>query len=664
MLGEYIVFGVLFYFLSLFSSSVVALIDRPFFKATWLFVLSNTIGFLSGIMYFIGFFNQKITCAHFDWFLHFAPQITPLSAIFFVIVSGVSAIVGVYSVRYLKLYEGSYDPRIVQFLMSLFVLGMQGVIFANNTFSFVFFWEVMSITSFFLVFSDRSRQSISAAFLYFIMTHLGASAILGGFLILGGGSFFFDLADIRHASQELSPALRNGVFLLFIFGFGSKAGLVPFHIWLPEAHPQAPSNISALMSGLMLKVAIYGFAVVMLAMGDVSAWIGLVVLFLGLLSSVVGVLYAVVERDIKRAFAYSSIENMGVIFAMFGLAIYFFAQNSSVSVIGFSIVAFALFHAISHALFKTALFLSSGVVINRVHTKSLDAMGGIAKMMPIFSFGFLFATLSALPIPPFGTFYGEWGFIQNVINAMRDMIMMPQTIILLLGALTVIGLVSGLAIFAMVRIFSISMLGLSHHDDMEKRDEKNDYLLIVPIIVLGGAVLTCGFFAQKIINALVLTIYNAKNISLEEIYDPVHHMAFTIGWLIILCGMVMFLLKKWTDKNTGKRIYHTWDCGQLINVTMQYSATAFCAPIRFFFLTFIGRKKTMTSQPVIASNPWIVKNTFRLSIRPKWSDILYAPIAKSLLFIADRTRFVQSGRIQYYILALLLALIFTFIFAL
>lgn len=666
MLGQCIVFGVTFYFLSLLFSGVFAIVGRSFVKATWLFVFSNVIGFLFSAIYFFEFFGQNIILARFDWFLQFTPQLTPLSAIFFLIVSGVSAVVGVYSVRYLTLYEDLYSPRIIQFLMSFFVLGMQGVLIANNTFSFMFFWEIMSITSFFLVFSDRSQQSISAAFLYFIMTHLGASAILGGFLILGGGSFFFDLENIRSASQELSPTALSCAFLLFTFGFGSKAGLVPFHVWLPEAHPQAPSNISALMSGLMLKIAVYGFITIMLTMANVPAWAGLIVLFLGLLSSVVGVLYAVVERDMKRAFAYSSIENMGIIFVMLGMAIYLLAQDSYVNahMIAYSIVAFAILHAISHALFKTALFLSSGVVINRVHTKSLDAMGGIAKMMPFFAFGFLMVILSSLPIPPFSTFFGEWGFIQNIIIAMREMIGETGALVLFLVILTISGMVSGLAIFAMVRIFSISMLGLPHHLDMESRDEKEDHLLIFPIVFLGLVVFALGFFAQTILNSLFVSVYTMANYVHMVSYENLHTSSYFIGSVIILFFMAMYMLKKVISFNQKEREYHTWDCGQPINATMQYSATAFAAPIRFFFLTFIGRNKIMQSKPIIESNPWIREHIFTLSIRSKWSDILYVPIAKFLLFFAEKIRFVQGGRIQYYILFLLFALIFTLIFTL
>lgn len=662
MLEQCIIYGVGFYFVSLVTSGFLALVSKSFEKATWLFVFSNAIGFLSGVLYFVFFAGQRIIFFNFDWFLHFNPQINPLSAVFFIITSGISALVGIYSIRYLKLYQKSYSPSLVQFLMSFFVLGMQGVLLSNNSFGFLFFWELMSIASFFLVLSDRSNDSIKAAFLYFIMTHLGASAILGGFLILGNGSILFDLNNIGAASQNLSPAFSSLAFALFIFGFGSKAGLVPFHVWLPEAHPQAPSNISALMSGLMLKIAIYGFIFVILEFYEIPAWAGLAVIFLGLLSGVVGVLNAATKRDIKTALAYSSIENMGIIFTMLGLSIYLLTNNTH-PIIAYSLIAFAILHVISHALFKTALFLSSGIIINRLHSKSLDRMGGLAKILPIFAGAFLLAILGSLPLPPFGTFYGEWGLIQNIISLLGLSDSTPGFMSLLLLILTTVGLISGLAIFAMIKIFSLSMLGLPHNEDLERRSEKSDYLLIIPIFILGLSVFLVGTFASSIIPSLALQLEGFG------VADPSHLGAINISSLsigigIIVLGLLIYLVNKILFNKKKERYYKTWDCGQAIDATMQYSATAFVAPIRFFFTPFVGREISIKSEPIIVTNPWIRRYHFKLFIKPIWTDTFYNPVAKSVMLLAQKMRFIQSGRIQYYVLFLLFALIFTLIFAL
>jgi len=413
----------------------------------------------------------------------------------------------------------------------------------------------------------------------------------------------------------------------------------------------------------MLKISIYGFILVILGFQTFPAWAGVTVLFLGLLSGLVGALNAVTKKDIKTALAYSSIENMGIIFTMLGLAIYLLSINQN-SIMAFGMIAFAIMHVISHSLFKTALFLSSGGIISRVHEKSLNKMGGIAKLMPIFAGAFLIAVLGSLPIPPFGTFYGEWGLIQIIISLLHQNVSNPDVIALLLLILTSAGLISGLAIFAMIKIFSLSMLGLPHNQNMEKRPEKDDYLLIAPIFVLGAGVLTVGVFASSILPRLTTQLRNFASININNSLEIRGDFSLWIFLSIIFLGAFVYLIDKLFFTNKGIRRYRTWDCGQPIDVTMQYSATAFMAPIRFFFLSFVGRKKEIKAVPIVASNPWIKKYSFKFYIKSVWSDALYEPIAKGLFLLAEKIRFVQSGRIQYYVLFLLFALIFTLIFAL
>lgn len=665
MLENLVIYGVGLYFAGLVLSALIAL-SRNFFKqAGVVFVLANLIGFLAGATYLWFFSQGEFVLANFNWFFGFAPTLSLLSGLFFTLISLVAALVGVYSLKYLPLYEKTYDKTTVQALTAVFVLGMQGVFLANNAFGFLFFWEVMSISSFFLVMADGSLESVRAAFLYFIMTHLGASAILGGFLILSQGSLVFDLQNITAASGALSPAMLALTFLLFLFGFGSKAGLVPFHVWLPEAHPQAPSNISAMMSGLMLKVAVFGFISVVFKLANLPAWAGLVVITLGLLSGVVGVLYALIEKDLKRIFAYSSIENMGIIFTMLGLALYLLSKNISgeTSLVASIIIALGIFHALSHAFFKTALFLSSGVVINMTHSKSLEIMGGIAKVAPVFSFVFLFAILGSLPLAPFGTFYGEWGFIQAIINLFRGTLLGANVSVLLLVVLTLMSLVSGLAIFAMIRVFGISMLGLNRNKHLEVRAEKENTLLIAPIAVLIGALLFLGVFAKPLLNWLAGGLQ--LNIAATEIVKV--GSSFSSAWAFVaLAGILLItiLVKRMILPRNIEREYHTWDCGQPIDETMEYSATAFSAPIRFFFLRFLGSTKMIKSTLVIETNPWVRKYSFALVITSVWKEKLYQPIAAIFKLLSDRIRIIQGGRVQYYLAFLLATLIISLIIAL
>jgi hydrogenase-4 component B len=586
----------------------------------------------------------------------FKPTLGFLSAIFLTVISFVSGLVGVYSIRYLEAYQATYNKYSVHFLMALFVFGMQAVVLANNTFSFMFFWEVMSLSSFFLVLADKSKESFSAAFLYFIMTHLGASAILGGFLILGNGSLLFDFSMISDASRALSPLLLSVSFGLLLFGFGSKAGLVPFHVWLPEAHPQAPSNISALMSGLMLKVAIYGFLLVILEFSSLPVWSGLVVIALGLVSGLIGALYAALESDIKRAFAYSSIENMGIVFTMVGLAMYLknFYEATPLFGLFIPLVVFAIFHAISHAFFKTALFLSSGVIISRVHSRSLEVMGGFAKALPLFSFVFLLAIFGALPVPPFATFFGEWGFIHALVVLLSGAAVQKTLIAVLVVILSAIGLIGGLAAFAMVKIFAISMLGLPRDKKHEIKPEQGDNLMIMPIGILVSSVVALGIFAKPLIASLTSHLTNSSAGA-----ATVGAQFSSLGLFLLVAGSLLFayLFDLLFAREKGERPYHTWDCGQPINATMEYTSSAFVAPIRFFFASLIGRTRSVTSEPVVATNVWIRKYSFYLRIHPALKDTLYRPVINLFLAWAEKAKTIQSGRIQYYLLLLLVTLI-------
>lgn len=661
MSDNLILYCVAVYFVAMSVAGVSALSKKLFRKSLLLFVGANLLGFSAGAAYMFGFRGENLVLAQFDWFFHFAPTLTLLSAIFFTLVSLIAALVGVYGIRYLEIYKNIYNPRLTQFLTAFFVLGMQGVLFANNTFSFLFFWELMSITSFFLVIADRTKESVKAAFLYFIMTHLGASAILGGFLILGQGVLLFDFGKIASMTASMSPDLVAMAFLLFLFGFGSKAGLVPFHVWLPEAHPQAPSNISALMSGLMLKIAVYGFIKVVFSFALLPDWAGLVVIFLGLLSGFVGVLYAVIERDIKRAFACSSIENMGIIFTMLGVALYLLAQGEvgEMTVMAGVVLSFAILHAINHAFFKTGLFLASGVVLSRFHSKRLEVMGGLAKLMPLFSFAFLLVILASLPLPPFGTFFGEWGFIQGMIALLYSPALPINFLVVILIILALLGLISGLAVFAMVKIFGISMLGLPRSGHIEEKTEKSDYIMIIPILVLGLGVVMLGFFSKNVIAWLMgyagfLTantpsvVAAGKQLSSESLF-------LTLAFFLIMA----YVIKRIFVKGGLERSYQTWDCGQPIDASMEYTSSAFSAPIRFFFLNILGRDKILKSTPVVETNSWIRNYEFTLSLKSVWKDRLYEPIAKVFGFVADGMKKIQGGRIQYYLLFFLGTLIVT-----
>ncbi len=627
--------------------------------------LSNLIGFLASIVFLFGFAGRELLFFKTDSFfaLHFS--LNYLSAIFLTLVSGISGLVAIYGVEYLNRFKNIYNINNVQALISVFVFGMGGVLLVGNIVGFMIFWEIMSFASFFLVMSDHTRESSRAAFIYLIMTHLGAGAIFGGFLLLSGGSLGFELSEIAVASKNISPNLAVLAFLLLFFGFGSKAGLIPFHIWLPEAHPQAPTNVSALMSGLMLKIAIYGFIKTALVFFDLPVWTTVLVMALGIISALLGALHAVVEKDIKKAFAYSSIENMGIIFLMLGVAMYIISKESAIDIpmTAVSLITFAVFHAINHAVFKTGLFLSSGVIISKTHSKSLDVMGGIAKKMPTFSFIFMVIILTSAALPPLGTFYGEWGFIRSIIELLHIYGTSLASVSIFLIILSAFSLASGLAVFAMVRIFGLSMLGLSRNE-IKNEEKNNDTLLIFPLAIIGAVIAFLGVFAGDILRELSDNLSGAIFAKSESSAVILISSVQLFGAVIVFLILAIFVRKIVLRKNKREREYQTWDCGQPINSGMEYTATAFSAPIRFYFLPLLRRNKQIVSVPVVSSNPWIVNTTFSLNITSAWQQKIYRPAIEYVFWLAEKIRLLHAGRIQYYLLFLLVSIIITLIIAL
>ncbi|MBI2453415.1 hypothetical protein HYV56_01785 [Candidatus Peregrinibacteria bacterium] len=568
-----------------------------------------------------------------------------LSAIFFFLVNTVGFLTVLYGFRYIFNEKSHYNISYLQFLSALFILGMQMVVLSTTPLFFIFAWEIMSFSSFLLVMADLKIQSVRPALFYLIMTHLGASAILAGFLLLSKGVFNLNFNQLGLSASGLPAKTILTAFLLFFFGFGSKAGLFPFHGWLPEAHPQAPSHISALMSGIMLKVAVYGFLRVILYMLPIlPLWVGFLVVIVGLFSAIFGVFYSVIETDIKRILAFSSIENLGLIFSIIG--IYLIAQNQQMVLLAqFSMIA-VLYQSISHAFFKSGLFLVAGIAGQAFHTRNIEKMGGMARKMRIFSFAALLLSLTAAALPPSGAFVGEWLVIQSIINTVFSGIFSVK--ILLLGTLISFGLVAGIAVFSMVRFFGIGFLAESRSPNAEISHEPGVEMLF-PVAFLSFVAFLLGAFSKPIID-----IIGEDSSFIPLTFNP-------MILLVILLGLFLFALLFRRSGSTMKneRLYHTWDCGQPINASMEYTATTFSAPIRFFFRTILRANKKITAYPIIDTNPWLVKKSIHLEINPIWDQYFYNPLVCSITFLSSTVRRLQNGNIQFYITLILISLVIT-----
>lgn len=659
MIPTWITFGCLVPLAGSLLAAIIALAKYPGAHRLSLSLLAlvNAIGFISSVAFLLAE-SSGVVLRQTPLFYGSVLAIDPLSALFYAVVCLVASLSAVYAMRYVSL-EYPHDAHRINFFSALFVFGMLGVLLAGNPVGFLFFWEVMSIAPFFLVMTHKDAASTRAALFYLIMTHLGAGALLAAFAFVSNGYIFASFGELSAGDVFVSPAAMIAAFVLFLFGFGSKAGLVPFHVWLPEAHPQAPSHVSALMSGVMLKIAVYGFLrMLLLFFPALPAGFGIAVIAIGLLSALYGVLYAVLERDVKRTLAFSSIENIGLIFVMIGTSM--LAQSVGLPSLAAAALLAALFQSVCHAIFKSGLFMGAGVMVHAVQSRSLEKMGGLAKRMPLFSFVMLLLILGAAALPPFGAFAGEWFFLQALVQALGEA---PLGIgFVFVGVLSGFALTAGLAVYAMVKLFGIGFLGAARSPEAEAAKEPSAGLL-VPIAVLAMLTLLLGVGAALWMYGLLPIIAAALPTGLPATSGAL----FTPGWIaLILATMLAFAIaaRSWLSNRAHERTYHTWDCGQPITSGMEYTATAFSGPVRFMFRPFLRIRKHVHVTPLSETNPWIARRELVLNLRSVWFDLLYTPVVNIALRLSSAVKRVQSGIMQMYIGLILLALVVTMIVAL
>src|SRR5581483_9757608 len=411
---------------------------------------------------------------------------------FFLILIGLGAIpAAIYGAGYSKAYEdGRASLGQLGVMFNFFLLSLSLVTMADNVLTFLLMWEGMSLTSYFLVITEANEPgTLRAGVWYVAMTHAGLALLLAAFaLLMSGGSGSF--ADLRANAALLSPAARNAVFVLAFLGFGSKAGLVPLHVWLPMAHPAAPSHVSALMSGVMIKLGVYGMLRVTLdLLGGGPAWWGTIVMLAGALSALIGILYALMENDLKRLLAYSSVENIGIVFIGVGAGLIFEARGMQAAA-ALALIA-ALCHALNHAAFKGLLFMGAGSVLHATHTRDLNLMGGLIKRMPWTSACFLIGAIAISGLPPLNGFVSEWLLFQSLLPGVT----LPQPVVAALVTIAVglLALTGGLVVAGFVKAFGITFLaiprseaaGHAHESGMPMRIGMG--MLAAACVVLGLA---------------------------------------------------------------------------------------------------------------------------------------------------------------------------------
>jgi hydrogenase-4 component B len=571
-----------------------------------------------------------------------------LSAFFLLVIFSVSLLAAVYSYHYLDRPERSLGIAAHYLFFSLLTVSMALVVVAGDMLSFMLAWEGMSISSFFLVMHHYgSEDNRKAGYLYFVYAHVGAMLILAAFgmLYAASGSLAFALPP------GASPALKAVVFTLALIGFASKAGAFPLHAWLPHAHPAAPSHISALMSGVMIKTGIYGILRIYSLLQWHSPLCGQAVLGLGLLSGVLGVVYAIGQHDLKRLLAYHSVENIGIILIGMGIGMLGVSAGQPImAVLGF---AGALLHVLNHALFKSLLFLNAGMVLKSTGTRTLDRLGGLLKGNKITGVTFLVGSLAISGLPPFNGFVGEFLIY---LGAFRGVGLGGWSFVS--GLLAVIGLavIGGLALACFTKVFGIVFQGEPRSRAAGEAAESGTSMLL-PMVALAAACTAIGIFPNTFVAA---AIRGASAVGMGYGRLPLEPFLQMTGQItrasaLLLClGMACFALRRLLYR--GKTVAHgsTWGCGfTRPNARMQYTAASYAASILEFFRPVAPQHEDLHG--VAGRFPPAAR--YHCQVQDPAEFLLQQTIVRWVLAFFDRLRWIQHGDIHLYIGYILLAIV-------
>ncbi|HEY3361420.1 MAG TPA: proton-conducting transporter membrane subunit [Methanosarcina sp.] len=558
-----------------------------------------------------------------------------LSAGFILLIATVVSGVSIYSVEYVEHAKSEARKSLQAALTNLFILAMLIVVLAGNMIGFLFFWEIMSLSSLMLVLHDyTSEENKKAGLFYFIMTSLSTAFLFMGFISLFRLTGSAEFGQLNYPTSVLTLP-----FLCFFTGFGIKAGLVPFHKWLPYAHPAAPSSISALMSGVMLKVAIYGFLRFLLSVSAPELWWGTLILIAGTLSAVLGVIYALKESDIKRLLAYSSIENIGIIFV--GIGLYLIFKLEGLEALALLSLAGACFHAFNHALFKSLLFLGAGSVVHATSTRNIEAFGGLIKRMPHTAALFLIGSVSIAGLPPTSGFVSEMMLFQAYFysSAVPD----PLLKVLLIITLSVFALTSALAAALFVKLFGITFLALPRTKCAQKAIEVPKAMLLGEAVPAAFCIIS-GLFSSRILALLGFNLVIPDMLLLGLI-------------LFGACGLVWLAVRKSCSSET-RISKETWGCGILAqHPTMEYSSAGFSEPLVVIFKK-IYRTEISSTRTYSDTKESIFKNgTARIHLIKFFEERLYLPVAAAVSLVSSQVSRMQNGKLDTYVLYVFIAVL-------
>jgi hydrogenase-4 component B len=607
--------------------------------------------------------------------MHF--RLDSLSAFFVLLIGGLGVAGSIYAIGYTAGHGTSgerYAP-LLGGLWNLFIASMAAVVLAGDGLSFLFGWELMSVVSFMLVMAEhRDPEVRQAGYFYVVMTHLGTAFLVGAFLALFAKTGSLDFAAFKAAAPGLSGGLRNGLFVALVVGFGTKAGLVPLHVWLPRAHPAAPSHVSALMSGAMVKTAVYGMLRFSFdVLGGGPSWWGSLLIVAGLLSAVTGVAYATQQSHLKRLLAYSTVENVGFLFMGTGAALW--AKAVGHPAIALLALGAVLFHAMSHAAFKGLAFMGAGAVLHGAGTVDIEKLGGLIRRMPKAAAFFLVAAMAVAGLPPLSGFIGEWLSLQTFFQLARAGQGFVDRMVALAGV-AAIALAAGLAAAAAVKAFGITFLALPRSEKAEHAHDAGP-MMLAGMGLLAAVVVALGFFPGLILRpasavaatllpgtgaagagltlggGTLLSVLSIAPGTADGVAASLSSLAAPAA-VVLLAGLTL-LLTVWLGKGWVRyRRDITWTCGIEPNARMEYSGQGYTKVILLMFKGLLQPVRTLevdkTAHPLFPG-----RVHYESELAAVFELQLYRPVTHAVMEVASQLRRLQTGSLQTYLLYLLLA---------
>lgn len=566
-------------------------------------------------------------------------RLDSLSAFFLIPIFAVCPLAVIYGFHYMDKKAQRARVGVNSFFLTLLIISMALVTLADNIISFALVWELMSLSSFFLVMHDYQKEETRrAGYIYFIFTHVGAMFIFAAFGLAYRYAGSLDFAIM----SSLPTDVKSYVFFLALIGFGSKAGIFPLHIWLPHAHPAAPSNVSAIMSGVMIKMGIYGIFRIYASLGSTELILGEVVLIFGIISGVLGVVYALGKHDLKKLLAYHSVENIGIILIGTGVGMIGVATDNAVMA-GFGFAG-GLLHVLNHSIFKSLLFLGAGAVLQKTGIKHLDQLGGLSKRMVTTSGSFMIGSISISGLPPFNGFVSEFLIYYGAFHGLT---FPGEVFIFTMLAILSLAIIGGLAAACFTKVIGVVFLGEPRTSSADTAEEAG-FTMTLPMIILAASCVLIGAFPQPFIATVFQSLTNITSLQVlpaEEIHLIAGNLAFAarllLGAIIVtmLLRKILYLKK---DIDAGP----TWGCGfSQPTVRMQYTGTSYAMSIVDFFRPFVHIRSHYSGIRRIFPG----HTNFSSHVDDISETALMDRVVSPVLYLASKLRWIQHGHIQLYI---------------